>query len=150
MIPLAARRGGGLTWEYYFQFDGGPPPWTSAMSQATGLEALTRAYQATGERYYLQLAAPGAAVFGTQPPPVGVIVPTPLGVRFLQYTFTPRDLDHQRVSADADRPLRLRAGERQHHRAERCSRPATPRRWPSCRASTPAPGRCTSRASRTT
>jgi hypothetical protein len=34
MIPLAAQRGGGETWEYYFSFDGGSPPWTSAMSQA--------------------------------------------------------------------------------------------------------------------
>ena len=47
IIPLASQRGGGLAWEYYFPFDGGAPPWTSAMSQATGLEALTRAYQAT-------------------------------------------------------------------------------------------------------
>ena len=46
MIPLAAKRGGGMTWEYYFEFDGGQPPWTSAMSQATGLEALTRAFEA--------------------------------------------------------------------------------------------------------
>jgi len=48
IIPLASQRGGGLAWEYYFPFDGGAPPWTSAMSQATGLEALTRAYEATG------------------------------------------------------------------------------------------------------
>ncbi len=88
MIPLASRRGGGTTWEYYFTFDGGTPPWTSAMSQATGLEALSRAYLATKNPYYLQVAASAMAVFG-KPPPVGVTVPTPLGVRFLQYTFAP-------------------------------------------------------------
>ena len=33
LIPLAAQRAGGLAWEYYFGFDGGRPPWTSAMSQ---------------------------------------------------------------------------------------------------------------------
>ena len=43
MIPLAAQRGNSLAWEYYFSFDGGTPPWTSAMSQATGAAgALTR------------------------------------------------------------------------------------------------------------
>jgi hypothetical protein len=88
MIPLASRRGGGTTWEYYFRFDGGSPPWTSAMSQATGLEALTRAYDATKNPYYLQVAASAIGIFG-KPPPVGVTIPTALGVRFLQYTFAP-------------------------------------------------------------
>jgi D-glucuronyl C5-epimerase C-terminus len=88
MIPLASRRGGGTTWEYYFTFDGGTPPWTSAMSQATGLEALSRAYLATKNPYYLKVAASAMVVFG-KPPPVGVTVPTTLGLRFLQYTFAP-------------------------------------------------------------
>ncbi len=88
MIPLAARRGGGLTWEYYFHFDGGAPPWTSSMSQATGLEALSRAYKATSNPYYLRVAQQALAVF-TVPPPVGVSLPTVRGVRFVQYSFTP-------------------------------------------------------------
>jgi D-glucuronyl C5-epimerase-like protein len=88
MIPLASRRGGGVTWEYLFSFDGGEPPWTSAMSQATGLEALTRAYEATGDRAYLRVASRALAIF-RKPPPIGVAVPTELGVRFLQYTFAP-------------------------------------------------------------
>jgi hypothetical protein len=88
MVPLAASRGGGLTWEYYFNFDGGLPPWTSAMSQATGLEALTRAYLATGSRYYLSLAHTALPIFST-PPPVGVNVETALGIRYLQYSFAP-------------------------------------------------------------
>ena len=50
IIPLAVNRAGGLVWEYYFRFDGGVPPWTSAMSQGTGIEALTRAYQASTKR----------------------------------------------------------------------------------------------------
>ncbi len=61
LIPLAAQRGGGLAWEYYFSFDGGSPPWTSAMSQATALEALARAYQATKDPTYLNVASPGDA-----------------------------------------------------------------------------------------
>jgi hypothetical protein len=86
MIPMAAQRGGGRTWEYYFDFDGGAPPWTSAMSQATGLEALTRAYQATGNPYYLQVAAQAMPIF-TKRPPTGVNVSTQRGTRFLQYSF---------------------------------------------------------------
>jgi hypothetical protein len=88
LIPLAAQRGGGLTWEYYFHFDGGVPPWTSAMSQATGLEALSRAYRATRSSYYLQVAQQVLPVFTTRPP-AGVAVPTARGTRFVQYTFTP-------------------------------------------------------------
>jgi D-glucuronyl C5-epimerase C-terminus len=89
IIPLASRRGGGLAWEYYFPFDGGAPPWTSAMSQATGLEALTRAYEATGNPYYLQVATQALPIFSARPP-AGVGVPTPAGTRFIQYTFTPQ------------------------------------------------------------
>ena len=29
MVRLAAERGGALAWEYYFDFGGGAPPWTS-------------------------------------------------------------------------------------------------------------------------
>lgn len=88
IIPLAAQRGGGLTWEYYFHFDGGSPPWTSAMSQATGLEALSRAYQATGNVNYLDIGAQALPVFSAKPP-AGVNVTAPAGTRFLQYTFAP-------------------------------------------------------------
>jgi hypothetical protein len=88
MIPLAVNRAGGLVWEYYFQFDGGQPPWTSAMSQGTGIEALTRAYLASQQSSYLQLAHQALSLF-TVPAPVGVRVATPLGARYVQYTFTP-------------------------------------------------------------
>jgi hypothetical protein len=88
MIPLAATRGGGLTWEYYFKFDGGIPPWTSAMSQGTGLEALTRAYLATHDATYLQTAERALPIF-YKAPKVGVRERTPLGARYLQYSFAP-------------------------------------------------------------
>ena len=76
MIPLAVNRGGGQ------------PPWTSAMSQGTGIEALTRAYLASHDPNYLLLAHQAVLVF-TAPPPVGVRVNTPVGARYVQYTFTP-------------------------------------------------------------
>ncbi len=88
MIPLATRRGGGMTWEYYFNFDGGTPPWTSAMSQGTGIEALTRAYKATGQTYYLGLAHQALPIL-TLAPTLGVAVKTPRGTRFVQYSFAP-------------------------------------------------------------
>jgi D-glucuronyl C5-epimerase C-terminus len=88
LIPLAAKRAGGLTWEYYFRFDGGVPPWTSAMSQGTALEALTRGYEAFGSVSYLNLAHRALPVFGTAPP-AGVGVKTSRGTRYIQYSFAP-------------------------------------------------------------
>jgi hypothetical protein len=88
LIPLAAKRAGALTWEYYFNFDGGSPPWTSAMSQGTALDALTRAYQAFHDPAYLQVAAKALGIFRT-PPQTGVRVATPAGARYLQYSFAP-------------------------------------------------------------
>jgi hypothetical protein len=88
MIPLAVQRGGGLVWEYYFSFDGGSPPWTSAMSQGTAIEALTRAYEASHQASYLSVAARALAIL-SDPPPTGVGVRTPRGIRYLQYSFAP-------------------------------------------------------------
>jgi hypothetical protein len=90
LIPLASDRGGGLTWEYYFTWEGGAPPWTSAMSQATALQALSHAYQATHNAYYLTIAAKALSIFTKTTTSGGVMVPTPRGVRFVQYTFTPQ------------------------------------------------------------
>jgi hypothetical protein len=88
MIPLAAQRAGGPVWEYYFRFDGGSPPWASAMAQGTAIEALTRAYHAFGDQSYLQLAHQALSVFMVAPP-LGVRVATAAGARYLQYSFAP-------------------------------------------------------------
>ena len=88
MVPLAVRRGGGLAWEYYFNWDGGKPPWVSAMAQGTGLEALSDAYLATGNHQYLTDAHEALPLLETAPP-TGVAVKTALGTRYLQYSFTP-------------------------------------------------------------
>ena len=98
MIPLAAQRAGRLAWEYYFHFDGGSPPWVSAMAQGTAIEALTRAATAFGQDAgpagssgptYLQIAQQALGIFSV-PPPLGVQVGTPVGARYLQYSFAPR------------------------------------------------------------
>jgi hypothetical protein len=88
LIPLAVTRAGGLAWEYYFHFDGGSPPWVSAMAQGTGIEALTRAYLATGNRAYLTTAHQALGLL-TRPAPVGVAQRTAAGTRYLQYSFAP-------------------------------------------------------------
>src|SRR3954454_10204636 len=43
LLALPADRAGGIAWEYYFDFDGGRPPWGSSLAQGTGLQALSRA-----------------------------------------------------------------------------------------------------------
>lgn len=88
LIPLAVSRAGGVAWEYYFKFDGGRPPWVSAMAQGTALEALTRSYEAFHDPSYLALAARALPLFSA-PPPTGVRVGTRLGARYLQYSFAP-------------------------------------------------------------
>jgi hypothetical protein len=141
MIPLAVKRSGNLVWEYYFYFDGGSPPWVSAMAQGTGIEALTRAYKAFGPgpgkptgggspttapaTRYLQIAHQALSIFSVAPP-VGVRVGTALGARYLQYSFAPGvDIinaylqsliglyDYARVSGDHQAAALFAAGDRQ-------------------------------------
>lgn len=88
LIPLGVPMAGGLAWEYYFRFEGGNPPWISAMAQGTAIEALTRAYEAFGDPSYLQLAHRALGPLEMRPPG-GVAIPTARGIRFVQYSFAP-------------------------------------------------------------
>jgi hypothetical protein len=88
-IPLATHRAGGIAWEYMFQFDGGLPPWTSGLSQGTGLQVLARAYQRFHEQVYLTAAQQSLGVFQVAPP-VGVRVATPAGAEYAEYSYAPR------------------------------------------------------------
>ncbi|HEY1591605.1 MAG TPA: D-glucuronyl C5-epimerase family protein [Solirubrobacteraceae bacterium] len=140
MLPLAVRRSGNLVWEYYFNFDGGRPPWVSAMSQGTAIEALTRAYlslaptgQPTGGvslasttgPNYLRVAHQALSIFAVAPP-VGVRIGTSLGARYLQYSFAPGvDIinaflqsliglyDYSQASGDQQAAALFAAGDRQ-------------------------------------
>ncbi len=98
MLPLAATRNGAMTWEYLFQFENGQPPWTSAMSQGTAIEALTRASKAStadgdtaGASNYFAIAHQALAIL-QQPPPEGVAVAASHGTRYLLYSFNPNEL----------------------------------------------------------
>ncbi len=90
VIPLASARAGGIAWEYMFRFDGGSPPWTSGLSQGTGLEVMARAYQRFKDPAYLTAAHQALGVFETAPPQ-GVRVKTAAGATYAEYTYAPSD-----------------------------------------------------------
>ena len=90
MIKTSSRRGGFRTWEYYFNFGGGSPPWISGMAQATGVQALARASQLLGDPRLLTYARDAFGAFQKRPP-TGIATRGPLaGNHYLQYSFAPR------------------------------------------------------------
>jgi len=89
-IPLATERAGGIAWEYLFRFDGGVPPWTSGLSQGTGLQVLARAWSRFKEPADLTAAQQALGVF-EHAPPAGVRVPTPAGALYAEYSYAPSD-----------------------------------------------------------
>lgn len=71
LVAIASRRGKFTTWEYWFTFGGGRPPWMSAMAQGTAIQALSRASELLAEPSYLSVARRGIRAFSTRYP-VGV------------------------------------------------------------------------------
>jgi hypothetical protein len=125
MTLLASERGGALAWEYWFDFGGGAPPWTSGMSQATGIQALARAAERLHEPSYLVTAQRALKLFSL-PPPTGVRVGTGVGARYLIYSYAPglavvnafvQTLvglhDYAEIAADPTAGRLYRAGDRQ-------------------------------------
>jgi hypothetical protein len=91
LLPLAAARGGknGLAWEYYFTFDGGSPPWVSAISQGTAVQALARAAKRLHrEADVLPVAKRALGIFKKRTP-TGVRVPAEHGDTYVMYSFAP-------------------------------------------------------------
>ncbi|MEY2514975.1 MAG: hypothetical protein QOJ89_2333 [bacterium] len=108
MLELATRRGGFLAWEHFFAFGSGAPPWISAMTQATGAQALARGARALGAdgatriraragsrardsaqgAEYARAVRSALGAFDARPP-LGVAVPTGRGVRYAMYSFAP-------------------------------------------------------------
>jgi hypothetical protein len=89
-VSLAAVRGPGIAWEYDFSFDGGAPPWVSAITEGTAVEALAAAGKALQLPAYLTYAHEALGIF-TLPAPVGVRSPTSAGARYLIYSFAPHE-----------------------------------------------------------
>jgi D-glucuronyl C5-epimerase-like protein len=128
MAGLAVQRGPALAWEYDFAFGGGAAPWTSAMSQATGIQALARASQRLGDPRYLDLARRALPLFRL-PPPLGVRLRTRLGARYLLYSFAPDQIvvnafvqslvglfDYAQIANDPSAAALFRAGDAQARR----------------------------------
>jgi hypothetical protein len=91
LLPLAVDRGGLPAWEYYFQFGGGKPPWTSSISQGTAIQVLARSAGALGDTSLWGLADQALGAF-EQPPPAGVRGTSSAGPFYLLYSFAPKEL----------------------------------------------------------
>lgn len=85
---LAASRAGGIAWESWFAFAGGSPPWVSALSQGTALQAYSRAAIHLKDPALFDVARRALGIFGA-PPPTGVRVGTDAGAELLIYSFAP-------------------------------------------------------------
>lgn len=86
-VALASPRAGGIAWEYLFAFGGGRPPWASAMAQATGMQALSRAAIRLREPAYFQAARDALGIFRA-PPPTGVRIDVAPGrSHYLLYSY---------------------------------------------------------------
>jgi hypothetical protein len=88
LVAMSTQRGGFLAWEHFFAFGGGSPPWISAMTQATGAQALARGARALHDRGYDRAARRALGAFDA-PPPLGVAVAAGRGVRYTMYSFAP-------------------------------------------------------------
>jgi hypothetical protein len=88
MAELASNRGGFRTWEYYFAFGGGAPPWTSGLSQGTAIQAFARGYELLGDPRYKQIGKDALGAFEAAPP-VGVRVTADGGSHYLIYSMAP-------------------------------------------------------------
>jgi hypothetical protein len=89
LLPLGASRGGALTWEYYFWFGGGRPPWTSGLAQGTALITLTAAARQLRDPIALDAARRAVRLYEL-PTPTGVRVRTRFGNHYAEYSFAPR------------------------------------------------------------
>jgi hypothetical protein len=89
LLALGVPRGGGVAWEYYFDFDGGKPPWVSGLAQGTAVQAIARAAVRLGRLPELLATIRAVMVMFTEAPPTGVRVATPAGAHYAQYSFAP-------------------------------------------------------------
>ncbi|MCP9488281.1 MAG: D-glucuronyl C5-epimerase family protein [Solirubrobacteraceae bacterium MAG38_C4-C5] len=90
LAALGSTRGGGfLTWEYFFRFGGGSPPWTSGMSQGTALQAFSRSARLLDEPRYERYAGATLGAFSKRPGN-GVRVDSSGGRHYLLYSYDRR------------------------------------------------------------
>jgi hypothetical protein len=87
-LALASPRAGGIAWESFFAWSGAPPVWVSALSQGTGIQALSRASVKLARPELLQAATAALGIFKT-PAPDGVAVAADGGTHYLIYSTNP-------------------------------------------------------------
>ena len=134
LVSIRVSRSSFTTWEYYFHFGGGSPPWMSGMAQATAVQALTRASTRLSDPTLLAIAREGLGAF-EQRTPVGARVPGRLRrlVRALQLQPQPRGAERHAAVADRAPDVRhadrrpswrgaVRAGRPHRSRADRLLR----------------------------
>jgi hypothetical protein len=89
LLELSVPAGRSLRFEYLFPFGGGRPGWISAMTQATGAQALARSYRITGDVRY-RTAARAAYRTLVAPAPRGTAVRSGGRISHLaMYAFRP-------------------------------------------------------------
>jgi hypothetical protein len=89
LVDLRVKRSGFTTWEYYFDFGGGSPPWISAMTQATAMQALARGSSRLADPGLLEIARQARGAF-ERSTPVGVRSPAGRGgAWYALYSFAP-------------------------------------------------------------
>ena len=117
MAELASNRGGYKTWEYYFEFGGGAPPWTSGLSQGTAIQAFARGYELLGDESYKKIGHDALGAF-EKAPPVGVRVSSNGGNALPDLLDEPGPAGAERVPPGDDRPVRLRSADRRQQGAQ--------------------------------
>lgn len=88
LIELSVGFEGYRRYEYYFPFSGGPPPWTSAMPNASAMYAFARLWQRTEDQQWLDRSHELLPLF-EMAPPAGVRLGTPSGAHYLLYSQNP-------------------------------------------------------------
>jgi hypothetical protein len=88
LVAIHSSRRGFPTWEYWFHFGGGSPPWTSGMADATGIQALARGSIYLHVKPWMSLARSALVVFDrVAPGGVRVAGLAPDSAHYLLYSF---------------------------------------------------------------
>lgn len=89
LIGISVQRAGFMSWEYYFTFEGGRPPWISSISQGTAIQALARSGNSLNDAELTAAAKDALGAFETGAP-TGVKVNSEGGSHYLIYPFKRR------------------------------------------------------------
>ncbi|HEX8745221.1 MAG TPA: D-glucuronyl C5-epimerase family protein [Thermoleophilaceae bacterium] len=89
LVAIRSSRGGFTTWEYYFPFGGGSPPWVSGMAQGTAIQALTRGSIMLKDPSYLAIAKGAVGIFEKSPPTGVRVRGEGGGSHYALYSFAP-------------------------------------------------------------